>query len=243
MPRVENVTEIVHDINLDGLDNLTISQIEKQEEFNPNKKYYIIYDTSQNNKVGSLIGLPIEAEQFSIPFPEINRVAYLENINEKVYNIIKFSSNSKDIMVFYDEEKDMIFYRRIFVELVEGFYDNKIDAFWNENNIVKMKLVVLDSNEDPSDDIEYIDLKIMRQGGDSAPVSNIKILEDYEHIEKLNDRKFKIKNETIVNFDLNDIGKDEFGLIRIKATLEKMNVDKWWLTAYLRFINVQKLKD
>jgi len=238
--KVVNLNEIqtVSKDKFNEFETIDLGTIERTDiEYDPKKIYYIMYDTENNNKVNALFGLPVKVEKFGIQNPDRYKIVKVE-IDETIYNVIKFSLSLKDFLVFYDEEKNDVFYRRLFLNLIQGYFDPKDYTFWHESNILKFNIQALDTNDDPDDDIKEIYGKILRLGGDLAPIPNIKFgiikrnEKNEEIIDWLDNRKITINNETEIAIDLRNFEMNNIGTIRFKAYVP--GIKDWWMTLYLR---------
>jgi len=214
---------------------IDLGEFDIQGVYHPEYHYYIKYLKSQNNKVIALIGLPHEVEYIEHN-PEITGIAEVK-LTENQYDIIKVSINSKDLMVFFNEENGELFYRRLFVKIIKGEYNPKYNAITSDDNIIRIQFFALDSNENPDDDIKEIHLKRLRSGGDIAPVSTIKWStvktdsDGNETLTSIDGRKVTIDNQGIIEFNLADAEENLRTIIRAKAYIP--NVADWWLSIYL----------
>jgi hypothetical protein len=243
MPQVE-VKEIAQDIKL--LDTPQYSSddfhliLDKEVlDYHQDYHYYIKYHKTEGNRILSLIGLPYEVEYFETINP--NEVGFAKvNIDEDNYKKIKFSLMSKDYLTFYDEEKDLVYSRRLSIRLIQGKYDSDLGCLINDDpsskNVIKFQVFGLDSNDDPSDDIQEIHCKILRAGGDNMPVPNISV--SFEDINGNNvvlnktNRKGIFKNGVLITVNLNSENDIQFMTLRFKAFVP--NVNYWWLTLYIK---------
>jgi len=241
MPKVE-VKEKAREIRLENIllpsfDKRVVEFLKEDVPYNPSYHYYIKYHKTENNRIIGLIGLPFEVEYFETINP--NEIGFAKvDIDEKEYKIIKLSILMKDFLTFYDEENDIVYYRRLFADLEKGEYDVRDGRIFNDDNVVVLRVFALDNNDNPSDDIQEIHVKILRMGGDSMPVPDIKIkVLDEKGERELNKEKRKdiVKNGAQLIVDLRNL-KGEFATLRLKAFVP--NVKKWWLTHYLEFKKV-----
>jgi len=241
MPKVE-IKETAREVDLLEVSSENGLVIEKEiEGYKPDYHYYIKYHKTEGNRILALIGLPYEVEYFETPNP--NEVGFAKvNITEDDYSKIQSSILSKDYLTFYDEENDLVYSRRLSIELLDGVFDSSVMAFVNDDpdnkNIIRFKINALDSNDNPDDDMKDIYLKILRAGGDVAPVPNIIVKCEHESLTdpiiiNQSDRKAVVPNGSVVTVDLNNEKEIDFMTIRAKAYVP--NVSYWWLTLYLRF--------
>ena len=163
------------------------------------------------------------------------------NLTEDDYKKIKFSLMSKDYLTFYDEENDLVFSRRLSINLIQGKFDTEWGCLINDDetnkNIIKFQINALDSNDDLSDDIQEIHCKILRAGGENMPVPNIVVTSDdgvdgNKIILNKTNRKGILKNNAILTVDLNNETDVQFITLRFKAFIP--NVNYWWLTLYIK---------
>lgn len=231
MPKIK-VTETAtkYDINVNLGEELYEFEKNLNEKFDPNKHYYIQYRKNQNNKIFALLGLPVEADEFLVSSKNVG-VAKV-NINEQKFEILKLSTVSKDFMTFYDEDKDEIFYRRLYLEILEGMFDSNDFSFYNDGsknsdmkNKIRLKVHALDSNENSADDIKEIHAKLLRAGGDAAPIPTVKILKDKDELP----RKFTIEPDTELLIDVSNL-EFPYATIRFKAYVP--GIKDWWLSMY-----------
>jgi len=240
MPLIKDVNEEAESIKLDGLNDITIIDHAFEHFYNENYFYHITYDRNQNGRIINLVGFPQQIESFFVPDIERYGVA-LVNINKDQYEILKYSFESKDLMTFYDEENDEIFYRRLKIELLQGKFDNSDFSFYNDDsdnfNKIRIKIIALDSNDNVDDDIKEIHLKKLRAGGDNFKVSDatlnlVKETDDGEDLIEITSRKAKINNESIIEIDMNN-SSIQYALLRFKAYVP--DIDTFWLSIYPKF--------
>jgi len=233
MDKVQEVDFVQDESTNEELQVHDLGEIDYIPKYHEDYHYYIIYDKRQNNKVSSLIGLqhPVESIDYN---PDTQGTAEI-TITENQYDIIKISITAKDLMVFYTPDTGELFYRRLFIEITKGEYNPKYNAITSDDNIIRMKIHALDSNEDTDDDIKEIHLKRLRSGGDAAPVNpivwqSISYDDDgNEVLTEIDGRKAILTNGQEVQFDLTE--SESFRtIIRSKAFIP--GVTDWWLSVY-----------
>ncbi len=228
-------------LKLQGLEDITVIDHAFEHEYRENYHYYIIYKKDENGKIVNLIGFPHEIETIFVPNIEKYGAAKV-NINQEQYEILKYSFDSKDLLTFYDENKDEIFYRRLKIEILKGKFDKNEFAFYDDDNIIIIKVHALDSNDNIDDDIKELHFKKLRIGGDISPITDatvylIKEDQDGNQDEiKINSRKAKISNPSIIKIDLNN-SSQPYAYLRFKAYVP--NLSNFWLSIYLKAKKVE----
>jgi len=232
-------------IKLEGLDDIILIDHAYEHEYKSNYFYYITYKKDENGKIINLVGFPHEIETFFVPNIENYGVAKV-NINQDQYEIIKYSFESKDLLTFYDEEKDEIFYRRLKIDILKGKFDNQDLSFYDNDNIIILKIYALDSNDNLDDDISQLHLKKLRLGADIAPVTDAKISliknynEDNEEEIEISHRKAKILNPSVIKIDMNN-SNNPYAYIRVKAFVP--GLDNFWLSIYIKIKKIEILEE
>jgi len=234
-----DVTEFASSVKLDGLDDIVEIDHGFEHEYNPDYFYYITYDRTQNGKIISLVGFLHKIEKFNLP--DIKKYGAAEvNINQDQYEILKFSFDSKELLTFYNEENDEIFFRRLHIELIKGNFDKENASFASEDNIIRIAIAAVDSNDNPDDDIKELRIKKLRSGGDINSISSATfglITQDKDGNDVFNNipRKAKIPNPAIIEINMNNSDTD-YTILRIKAYVP--GLDNFWLSIYPKFLKI-----
>lgn len=198
------------------------------QPYNPNNNYWIFYDTNHSNYVTSIMGLLFPLEEINYAKPHI-KSHLLGRIDETTFDVLNISCSTTALMAFFDPENDEVYYRKMYVELGDKtFYDVERECLVSLDNVIRMKIICKDDNEDPADDVTTVSFKNMNLLDDDETRTSVTI--NGENI-----RKKEINNGDEVAVGLLSNGKFNF---RFKAVIPQ--ITGMWLSMY---ISARKLTD
>jgi hypothetical protein len=189
--------------------------VEASNKYDENK-VYSLYVNPNNRHIIGMVGFVVGVEQLNDGnnFLHFN----INNLTESEYYEISRSINSTEAMTFLKEDNRTITSRRILVDLMDDtMLNTKSGMIFGINNVINLRVKVVDENSDNAIDVEEIEIKNIKKN--QNPMS----LNDKD----LNVHKIMVKNSSIVKCEL--LG-DSVHTIKVKAVIP--GVDYLWLTAY-----------
>jgi hypothetical protein len=179
-------------------------------------KVYSLYVNPNNRHILGLVGFAIGVEQLNDGnnFLQFN----IENLTEAEYYEISRSINSTEAMTFLKEDNRTIISRRILVDLMDDtMLNTKTGMIFGLNNIINLKVRVVDENLNTANDVKEIEIKNIKKN--QNPMS-------------LNDKdpgmhKIFVENPSVIKCEL--LG-ESVHTIKVKANIPGVNY--LWLTAY-----------
>jgi hypothetical protein len=189
--------------------------IEATNKYDENK-VYSVYVNPNNRHILGMVGFAVGVEELN----DGNNFLHftIEDLTEDEYYEISRSINSTEAMSFLGEDSRTITTRRIMVDLMDDtLLNTKTGMIFGLNNIIKLKVCVVDENSNVVDDIKEVEIKNIKKNQNPMSINDM----------DLNMHKMMVPNDSEVKCEL--LG-DAVHTIKVKAKVP--GVDYLWLTIY-----------
>lgn len=186
------------DLDLPSEENL---QMVKPEYYEDNI-YWVFVDPTRNNLVLGLFGFLFPIQEIKPPHPAL-QAHCLGKITEDAYQVLKMSTAETSIISFLDVENEEIHFYRLFFEILDDTYVNENSGhFISLDNIIRLRVKLVDDSERVSDLTSSISIKNMKSRDTEKKKSEMTITCG----EKSDKFEIEVDNDSIIEIALESEG-------------------------------------